>query len=171
MSTHPVRWEPEESSSVHPQLMRECLDFTSITMGPQQAGDATQLLAVIKCIHFPPTYLHFMKYIEDGLLLTSSTTFVDLLFQEHRMMEKNHMDQNPYITSLCPKPWLISYNMTQGEAKSPGPTDPWWGRLSPLLGRSARVTPAMKLGYSATLDGRPAYQVGPQAPLSPKAPT
>jgi hypothetical protein len=35
------------------------------------------------------------------LLLMSSTSFVDLPFQEHRMMEKHHMDQNPCISSLC----------------------------------------------------------------------
>jgi hypothetical protein len=46
------------------------------------------LLAVIKCIYLPPTYLHFIQDIEYRcLLLTSSTSFVDLPFQEHRMME------------------------------------------------------------------------------------
>jgi hypothetical protein len=30
------------------------------------------------------------------LLLTSSMSFVDLPLQEHQMMEKHHMDQNPY---------------------------------------------------------------------------
>jgi hypothetical protein len=54
---------------------------------------------VIKCIYLPPTYLHFIQDMEDRcLLLTSSTYFVDLPFKEHRMMEKNHMDQNPYIS-------------------------------------------------------------------------
>jgi hypothetical protein len=62
------------------------------------------LLAVIKCIYLPPTYLHFIQDIEDRcLLLTSSTTFVDLPFQEHHMTEKHHMDQNPCISSICPK--------------------------------------------------------------------
>jgi hypothetical protein len=47
------------------------------------------VLAVIKCIYLPPTYLHFMQDIKDRcLLLTSSTSFVDLPFQDHRMMEK-----------------------------------------------------------------------------------
>jgi hypothetical protein len=42
------------------------------------------LLAVIKCIYLPPTYLHFMQDIEDRcLLLTSSMSFVDLPFQEN----------------------------------------------------------------------------------------
>jgi hypothetical protein len=46
----------------------------------------------------------FIQDIEDRcLLLTSSMSFVDLPFQEHRMMEKHHMDQNPCISSLCPK--------------------------------------------------------------------
>jgi hypothetical protein len=50
-------------------------------------------LAVIKCIYLPPTYLHFIQDIEDRyLLLTSSTSFVDLPFQEHQMMEKHHMN-------------------------------------------------------------------------------
>jgi hypothetical protein len=62
-----------------------------------------------------------MEDIEDRfLLLASSTRFVDLPFQEH------HMDQNPYISSLCPKPRVVADNMTRGAdvAKSPGPTDP-----------------------------------------------
>jgi hypothetical protein len=57
-----------------------------------------------KCIYLPPTYLHFMQDIEDRCLLQmSSMSFVDLPFQEHRMMEKHHMDQNPCISSICPK--------------------------------------------------------------------
>jgi hypothetical protein len=59
------------------------------------------VLAVIKCIFLPLTYLHFIQDIKDRcLLLMSSTSFVDLPFQEHRMMEKHHMDQNPCISSL-----------------------------------------------------------------------
>jgi hypothetical protein len=103
---------------------------------------AIHLLAVIKYIYLPPTYLHFMQDIEDRcLLLTSSTSFIDLPFQEHRMTEKRHMDQHPYISSLCPKLGVVSDNMTQGDdvAKSPGPTDPSWGRSAPLLGRPGRV--------------------------------
>jgi hypothetical protein len=46
------------------------------------------VLAVIKSIYLQPTYLHFIEDIEDRcLLLTSSTSFVDLPFQEHRVME------------------------------------------------------------------------------------
>jgi hypothetical protein len=57
------------------------------------------VLAVIKCIYLPPTYLHFIQDIEDRCLLqTSSTSFVDLPFEEHRMMEKHNMDQNPYMS-------------------------------------------------------------------------
>jgi hypothetical protein len=59
------------------------------------------VLAVIKCIYLLPTYLYFIQYIEDRcILLTSSTSFVDLPFQEHRMTEKHHMDQNSNISSL-----------------------------------------------------------------------
>jgi hypothetical protein len=62
------------------------------------------VLAVIKCIYLPPTYLHFIQDTEDMcLLLISSTSFVDLPFQEHRMTKKHHMNQNPCISSLCPK--------------------------------------------------------------------
>jgi hypothetical protein len=62
------------------------------------------VLTVIKCIYLPPTYQHFIQDIEDRcLLLTSSTSFVDLPFKEHQMMEKHHMDQNPCISSLYPK--------------------------------------------------------------------
>jgi hypothetical protein len=71
-----------------------------------------------------------MQDIEDRFLLLMSC--VDLPFQEHRMTEKHHMDQNPYISLLCPKPGVVSDNMTQGDdmAKSPGPTDPRWGQPS-----------------------------------------
>jgi hypothetical protein len=62
------------------------------------------VLVVIKGIYLPLTYLHFIQDIQDRcLLLMSSTSFVDLSFQEHRMMEKHHMDQNTCISSLCPK--------------------------------------------------------------------
>jgi hypothetical protein len=75
-------------------------------------GTTTVRMAVIKCIYLPPTYLHFIQHIEDRcLLLTSSTSFVDLPFQEHRMMEKHHMDQNPCISSLCPKERIDTDNM------------------------------------------------------------
>jgi hypothetical protein len=72
-----------------------------------------------------------MQDIEDRcLLLMSFMSFIDLPFLEHRMMKKHHMDQNPYISILCPKPGVISDNMTQGDdvTKSLGPTDPTWGR-------------------------------------------
>jgi flagellar biosynthesis protein FlhB len=62
------------------------------------------VLVVIKCIYLLPTYLHFIQDIEVRcLLLMSSTSFVDLPFQEHQMMEKHHMDQNPCISLICPK--------------------------------------------------------------------
>jgi hypothetical protein len=40
------------------------------------------------------------------------------------------MDQNPYISSSCPKPGVVLDNMTRGDdvAKSPGLTDPRWVR-------------------------------------------
>jgi hypothetical protein len=58
-----------------------------------------RVLAVIKCIYLTPTYLYFIQDLEDRcLLLTSSTSFVDLRLQEHRMIKKHHMDQNPYIS-------------------------------------------------------------------------
>jgi hypothetical protein len=61
-------------------------------------------LVVIKWIYLLPTYLHFIQDIEDRCLLqTSSTSFVDLPFEEHRMTKKQHMDQNPCISSICPK--------------------------------------------------------------------
>jgi hypothetical protein len=57
------------------------------------------VLKVIKCIYLSPTYVYFIQDIEDRcLLLTSSMSFVDLPFQEHRMTEKHHMYQNPYIS-------------------------------------------------------------------------
>jgi hypothetical protein len=66
--------------------------------------DFKKLLTVIKCIYLPSTYLHFIQDIEDRcLLLMSSMSFIDLPFQEHRMLEKHHIGQNPCIYSLCPK--------------------------------------------------------------------
>jgi hypothetical protein len=65
---------------------------------------------------FTANIVQFIQDIEDRcLLLTSYTSFVDLPFQEHRMTEKHHMDQNPYISSLCPKPGLVTDNMTRGD--------------------------------------------------------
>jgi hypothetical protein len=57
------------------------------------------------------------------------------------MMEKYHMDQNPYISSLCQKPGVVSDNMTWGDdmAKSMGRTDPRSGGSAVVLGRLARV--------------------------------
>jgi hypothetical protein len=75
-----------------------------LLLGDEQNSKCGGVLAVIKCIYLPPTYLYFIQDIEDRcLLLMSSTSFVDLPLQEHRMMEKHHMDQNPCISSLCPK--------------------------------------------------------------------
>jgi hypothetical protein len=70
----------------------------------------------------------------------SSTSFVDIPFQEHRMMEMHHMEQNPYISSLFLKLGVVSDNMTQGYdvVKIPDLTDPRWGWPAPLLGRSTR---------------------------------
>jgi hypothetical protein len=53
---------------------------------------SNSLLAVIKYIYLLPTYLHFIQDIEDRcLLLTSSMSYVDLPFQEHRMMRKHQV--------------------------------------------------------------------------------
>jgi hypothetical protein len=57
-----------------------------------------------------------MQYIGDKcLLLTSFMSFVDPPFQEHRMIQKHHMNQNPYISSLCPKSEVVSDNVTWGD--------------------------------------------------------
>jgi hypothetical protein len=62
------------------------------------------MLVAIKYTYLPLTYPNFIQDIEDScLLLMSSTSFVDLPFQEHRMTEKHHMDQNPRISSIYPK--------------------------------------------------------------------
>jgi hypothetical protein len=75
-----------------------------------------------------------MQDIEDMcILLTSSTSFVDLPFQEHQMMKKHHMYQNPYISLLCPKPGVVSDNMARGDdvEKKPGPNRPKVGPAGP----------------------------------------
>jgi hypothetical protein len=51
------------------------------------------VLAVIKCKYLLTTNLQFIQDIEDRcLLLMSCMSFLDLLFQEHRMTEKHHID-------------------------------------------------------------------------------
>jgi hypothetical protein len=68
-------------------------DMPNCGSGEYLEKHAATLLAVIKCIYLPPIYLYFMHDIEDMcLLLMSFMSFVDLPFQEHRMMEKYHMD-------------------------------------------------------------------------------
>jgi hypothetical protein len=58
-----------------------------ILLRDEQNTKCGGVLAVIKCIYLPPTYLNFIQDIEDRyLLLMSSMSFVDLLFQEHLMM-------------------------------------------------------------------------------------
>jgi hypothetical protein len=76
------------------------LRFNSfLLLRDDQNSKCMRVLAVIKYIYLPPTYLHFIQDIEDRcLLLTSSMSFVDLPFHEHQMTEKNHMDQNPYVS-------------------------------------------------------------------------
>jgi hypothetical protein len=50
----------------------------------EQNSNWVGVLAVIKCIYLPPTYLHFIQDIEDRcLLLTSSMNFVDLPKSRH----------------------------------------------------------------------------------------
>jgi phospholipid N-methyltransferase len=57
-------------------------------------------------------------------------SFIDLPFQEHQMMEKYHMEQNLYISSLCPKPGVVTDNMIRRDdvAQSLGLAKPKWGR-------------------------------------------
>jgi hypothetical protein len=53
---------------------------------PRIVSGANHLLAVIKCIYLPLTYLYLIQDIEDrSLLLMSSMSFVDLPLQEHQM--------------------------------------------------------------------------------------
>jgi hypothetical protein len=101
--------------------------------------DFARLLVVIKCIYLPSTYLYSVQDIEDRcLLLTSSTSFVDLPLQEHQMTEKHHMDRNLYISQLCPKLGVFTDNMTRRDdmAQGPSPVDPKWGRPD----RSCRIS-------------------------------
>jgi hypothetical protein len=66
---------------------------------PSEVNQYGMLLVVVKYIYLLPTFLYFFQDIEGRcLLLTSSMSFVDLPFQKHRMMEKHHMYQNPYIS-------------------------------------------------------------------------
>jgi hypothetical protein len=56
------------------------LGFNSfLLLRDAQNSKCEEVLAVIKCIYLPLTYLHLIQYIEDRcLLLTCSTSFVDL---------------------------------------------------------------------------------------------
>jgi hypothetical protein len=99
------------------------------------------------------------------------------------MTEKHHMDQNPSISSICPKQGIVIENMTRGDdvAQSSGPTEPMWGWPAPpplsagqvlasfqiLLCQRVKegqcmgypmpkVGAATKHGHLATLAGRPA---------------
>jgi hypothetical protein len=75
-----------------------------VLLRDEQNSKCVGVLAVINYIYLPPTYLHFIQDIEDRcLLLMSSTSFVDLPFQEQWMREKHYMDPNPCISSICPK--------------------------------------------------------------------
>jgi hypothetical protein len=49
------------------------------------------------------------------------------------MMEKHHTDQNPYISSLCPIPGVVTDNMTREDdvTQSLGLAELMWGRLAP----------------------------------------
>jgi hypothetical protein len=93
------------SSNYGTRVLAYALGFNSfLCSGPRKALSVWGVLVVIKCIYLPSTFFHFMQDIEDRcLLLMCSMTFVDLPFQEHRMMEKHHMDPNPCISSICPK--------------------------------------------------------------------
>jgi hypothetical protein len=61
-------------------------EFNSfLLLRDEQNSKCGGALAVIKCKYLPPTYLYLIQDIEDRcLLLTSSMSFVDLPFQEHR---------------------------------------------------------------------------------------
>jgi hypothetical protein len=187
----------DRSSYYYPQDL--ILFFDSETSKTLSVCVGGGVLAVIKCIYLPPTYLHFIQDIEDRcLLLTNSTSFFDLQFQEHRMTEKDHMDQNPCISSICPKKGIVIENMTWGDdvAQSKGPTEPKWGRSAPppwpagqvlapfqiLLcqcvkeGRCTghpmpKVGVAKKHDHPATLAGDRPNKWAPWALLSAKAPT
>jgi hypothetical protein len=107
---------------------------TWVNLVREEGGCLCTLLAVIKYTYLPPTYPNFIQDIEDRcLLITSSTSFVDLPFQEHRMRKKHHMGRNPCIYSICPKLGIVTENMTRGDdvAQSLGPTEPKWASRPP----------------------------------------
>jgi hypothetical protein len=59
------------------------------------------------------------------------------------------MDQNPNISSLCLKPWVVSDNMTWGDdvAKSLGPADPRWGPANPTPWSAGQGLVPMELRF------------------------
>jgi hypothetical protein len=67
---------------------------SSATCGKMAEIGTGGLLAVIKYIYLPSTYIHFMQDIKNKcLLLMSSTSFIYLSFQEHQMMKKHHIEK------------------------------------------------------------------------------
>jgi hypothetical protein len=71
------------------------------------------------------------------------------------MMEKHHIDQNPYISSLCPKTGVVTDNMTRGDdvTQNPDPAEPNWGRPARVWHFSKFVfnTCQLKLARKAVL--------------------
>jgi hypothetical protein len=51
-------------------------------------------------------------------------SFVDLPFQKHWMMEKHDMDQNPFISAICPKQGIVIENITRGDDVSQSRAQP-----------------------------------------------
>jgi hypothetical protein len=149
------------------------------------------VLAVIKCIYLSSIYLHFIQDMENRcILLTTSMSFVDLTFQKHWVTKKHHMDQNPYISSLCPKP-EVTNNMTRGmlwhkarvQPSQSGADKPRFGvflksAFTTCQAKSARrESKVEKVVQLQNLAARPPKSTGQpdkwasRAPTSAKAPT
>jgi hypothetical protein len=89
-------------------------------------------------------------------------------------MEKYHMDQNPYISSICSKPGVVSDNMTRRDdmAKTLGPTVPRWGRPGIGVNEITLSTRVMlsrqeedprwesRCGHETWLPGHPRWSTG-----------
>jgi hypothetical protein len=87
----PVKGEyrlPTNDLRIHEEIILGAADkihaaslFVEPLLQPFDLTLDSPVLAVIKCIYLPPTYLHFIQDIDDRcLLLTSFTSFVDLPF-------------------------------------------------------------------------------------------
>jgi hypothetical protein len=129
------------------------------------------VLAVIKFIYLPPTYLHFTQDIENKcLLLTSSTSFVDLPFQEHQVIKASYGPKSIHIFIMSKSKGHHKQYHMRGQRGQSGAGRPRFGVFSKSAfttcqSKSARRESKVgKMVQQQNLATRPAWQVGLLSP-------